>query len=56
MKTKHWSLIGVLVVFAGAMMGDSQKVLPCLTLLAIGSIIIVIATIKENKNESKEEA
>ena len=43
MKTKILTGIGFLFLFSGAMLGDAKKVIPCLVLLAIGSVVLFIA-------------
>ena len=54
MKTKVFTAIGLLSIFAGAMMGDSKKVMPSLVLIAIGCVVLLI-TIKVSQNEKVQE-
>ena len=51
MKTKILTAFGLLTILTGAMMGDSKRVTLCLTLLAIGVVLLLIS-VRTASNES----
>ena len=46
MKTKIGTAVGLLLIFAGAMMGNNQNITVCLSLIGLGIVLLVITVSK----------